>query len=68
MKEIIDYIISWLCYGDEEAAARVAYTADETALDKYDVIIVPNGLLGKELVLPGTAGEGQSHHPHGHRV
>ena len=52
MKEIIDYIISWLCYGDEEAAARVAYTADETALDKYDVIIVPNGLLGKELVLP----------------
>ena len=52
MKEIIDYIITWLCYGDEEAAARVAYTADEKALETYDVIIVPNGLLGKELVLP----------------
>lgn len=52
MKEIIDYIITWLCYGDEEAAARVAYTADEKALEKYDVIIVPNGLLGKEIVLP----------------
>ena len=52
MKEIVDYIITWLCYGDEEAAARVAYTADEKALETYDVIIVPNGLLGKELVLP----------------
>ena len=52
MKEIIDYIITWLCYGDEEAAKRVAYTADEKALETYDVIIVPNGLLGKELVLP----------------
>ena len=32
MKEIIDYILTWLCYGDEEAAQRVAYTADEEAL------------------------------------
>ena len=52
MNEIIDYIITWLCYGDEEVAKRVAYTADESALEKYDVIIVPNGLLGKELVVP----------------
>ena len=52
MKEIIDYIITWLCYGDEEAAKRVAYTAEEKALENYDVIIVPNGLLGKELVVP----------------
>lgn len=52
MKEIIDYIITWLCYGDEEAAQRVAYTADENALETHDVIIVPNGLLGKEIVIP----------------
>lgn len=52
MKEIIDYIITWLCYGDEEAAQRVAYTADEKALETHDVIIVPNGLLGKEIVIP----------------
>ena len=52
MKEIIDYILTWLCYGDEEAAQRVAYTADEKALETYDVIIVPNGHLGKDLVLP----------------
>ena len=52
MKEIIDYILTWLCYGDEEAAKRVAYTADEKALEDHDVIIVPCGLLGKELVLP----------------
>lgn len=52
MKEIIDYIITWLCYGDEEAAQRVAYTADESALETHDVIIVPGGLLGKEIVYP----------------
>ena len=52
MKEIIDYLLNWLCYGDEEAAARVAYTADEKALETYDVIIVPNGELGQRIVLP----------------
>jgi len=52
MNEIIDYIITWLCYGDEEAAKRVAYTADEKALETHDVIIVPNGHLGKDLVIP----------------
>lgn len=52
MNEIVNYIITWLCYGDEEAAKRVAYTADEKALETHDVIIVPNGHLGKDLVLP----------------
>jgi hypothetical protein len=52
MKEIIDYIISWLCYGDEEVAKRVAYTDDEQALETHDVIIVPNGHLGKDLIVP----------------
>lgn len=52
MKEVIDYIIEWLCYGDSEAAARVAYTADEKELETHDVIIVPNGHLGKDLILP----------------
>ena len=52
IKRIVDYILTWLCYGDEEAAARVAYTDDEKALDTYDVIIVPNGLLGNQIVIP----------------
>ena len=52
MKEIIEYIITWLCYGDEEAATRVAYTDDEKALETYDVIIVPNGHLGKDIIVP----------------
>ena len=52
MNEIVNYIITWLCYGDEEAAARVAYTADEKALETHDVIIVPNGHLGKDIILP----------------
>ncbi len=52
MKEIVDYILTWLCYGDEELAQRVAYTADEQALQTHDVIIVPNGHLGKDIVLP----------------
>lgn len=52
MKDIIDYIITWLCYGDEEAAKRVAYTDDEKALETHDVIIVPSGHLGKDLIIP----------------
>lgn len=52
LKRITDYILTWLCYGDEESAARVAYTDDERALETHDVIIVPNGLLGKQLVVP----------------
>lgn len=55
MNEIVNYIITWLCYGDEEAAARVAYTADEKALETHDVIIVPNGHLGKDIILPETS-------------
>lgn len=50
--QIVNYIISWLCYENNEAAARVAYTADEKALETHDVIIVPNGHLGKDIVLP----------------
>lgn len=52
MTEIIRYIISWLCYGNETLAQRVAYTADEKALAQYDVLIVPNGHLGKDIVVP----------------
>jgi len=52
MKEIIDYILTWLCYGDAEAAQRVAYTANERALETHDVLIVPNGKLGQEIVVP----------------
>ncbi len=52
MEEIVNYLITWLCYGDAEAARRVAYTDDEKALETYDVIIVPNGHLGKDLILP----------------
>jgi hypothetical protein len=52
LDEIVRYILSWLCYGDEEAAARVAYTDDEQALADHDVIIIPNGRLGNSIVLP----------------
>lgn len=49
---IIDYILTWLCYGDSEASGRVAYTDDMTALNDHDVVIVPNGKLGNSIVLP----------------
>ena len=52
MKECIDYILTWLCYGDSEAAKRVAYTEDEKELETHDVLIVPNGKLGNLIVLP----------------
>lgn len=50
--QIVNYIISWLCYGDADAAKRVAYTADERKLETHDVIIVPSGHLGKRLIVP----------------
>lgn len=52
LQPIIDYILTWLCYGDEEAAKRVAYTADLTALEDHDVVVIPNGKLGNSIVLP----------------
>ena len=50
--EMTNYLITWLCYGNEQAAKRVAYTADEKALEDHDVIIVPNGKLGNHICLP----------------
>jgi hypothetical protein len=51
-ERIVDYILTWLCYGDSEAAARVAYSADEKELETHDVLIVPNQQLGHSIVLP----------------
>lgn len=52
VEEIVEYILTWLCYGDSELAKRVAYTADESALQDHDVIIIPNGRLGNSIVIP----------------
>ena len=52
MKETVDYIIQFLLYGNEEAAKQVGYTADEAEWQNYRVVIVPNGQLGKEIVMP----------------
>ena len=52
MKQIIDYIIRFLLYGNQDAAKLVAYTADESQWHNYRVVIVPNGHLGKDIVLP----------------
>lgn len=52
MNEIIQYIITFLLYGDEEAAKQVGYTADEMLWSNYRVVILPNGKLGKEIQLP----------------
>ena len=52
MKEIIEYIIAFLLYGNKEAAKQVGYTADESQWKDYRVVIVPNGHLGGEIVMP----------------
>ena len=52
VNDVVEYILTWLCYGDKDAASRVAYTADESALQDHDVLIVPNGELGHRIVLP----------------
>lgn len=52
MNEIIEYIITFLLYGNANAAKQVGYTADEAEWHKYRVVIVPNGHLGKDIVMP----------------
>lgn len=52
MDEIINYIKTWLLYGNADAAQLIGYTADEREWPKYRLVIVPNGHLGKDIVLP----------------
>ena len=52
MQAIIDYIITFLLYGNSPAAKQVGYTADESQWEKFRVVIVPNGKLGKEIIMP----------------
>lgn len=41
-QETIDYIISFLLYGDKDAAKKVGYTADSDEGKKYKVVIKPS--------------------------
>ena len=52
MQAIIDYIITFLLYGNSPATKQVGYTADKSQWEKYRVVIVPNGQLGKEIIMP----------------
>ncbi len=52
MEEIVNYIKTWLLYGNADEAHNIGYTDDERAWPKYKVVIVPNGHLGKDIVLP----------------
>jgi len=52
MDEIINYIKTWLLYGNADEAQKIGYTADEREWPKYKLVIVPNGHLGKDIVLP----------------
>lgn len=52
MEEIINYIKTWLLYGNADAAQKIGYSADEREWPKYKLVIVPNGHLGKDIVLP----------------
>ena len=55
MKDIIDYIKSFLTYGDLAAADQIGYTANKEEWPNYKVIVIPNGHLGKDIVLPNLS-------------
>ena len=55
MQEVIEYIIQFLLYGDEQGAKQVGYTADESLWSNYRVVVLPNGHMGKQIVLPSEA-------------
>lgn len=50
MDDIIEYIKTFLCYGNEKAAKHVGYTRDEMDWQHYKVVIVPgkNILTGEK--------------------
>ena len=52
MQEVIDYIIQFLLYGNEQGAKLIGYTADESLWANYRVVVVPNGHMGQQIVLP----------------
>ena len=52
MKEIVDYIISFLLYGNSEAANLIGYTDQESQWKNYPIVIIPNGHLGKDIIMP----------------
>lgn len=52
MEEIINYIKTWLLYGNADESHNIGYTDDEREWPKYKLVIVPNGHFGKELVMP----------------
>lgn len=52
MQEIIDYIIQFLLYGQQEGVQRVGYTSDCSLWPNFRVVVVPNGHLGKAIVMP----------------
>ena len=52
MDSIVSYILSFLFYGNNEAARLVGYTDDPTQWDNYKLIIIPNGHLCKDWVYP----------------
>lgn len=49
---IVAYIKEFLLYGNKEESLRIGYEADEAAWENYAVVVVPNGYLGKGLILP----------------
>lgn len=55
MKEVIEYIIQFLLYGNEQGVKLVGYTADESLWPNYRVVIVPNGHMGQQVVMPTEA-------------
>ena len=52
MQEVIEYIIQFLLYGNEQGVKLVGYTADESLWPNYRVVVVPNGHMGHQIVLP----------------
>ena len=52
MTEIVDYIKSFLTYGNTEAAAAIGYTDNQSEWKNCKAVILPNGHLGKDIVYP----------------
>lgn len=48
---IVNYILSFLLYG-QDPQGKIGYTNDPALFDQYQLIILPNGHLGKDWIIP----------------
>ena len=55
LNDVVQYLLTWLCYGNKEAAARVAYSSDEKELETKNTDRSTDRTQSTDLITPTSA-------------